>query len=320
MFFDSDEGTSCAVDRVSFRVGLGETFGIVGESGSGKTVTALSILGLIASPPGRISGGSVLFQGEDLLRATERRMTSIRGNEIAMVFQDPMTSLNPVFTVGQQISEAIVRHKKVSRKKALERTIEMLRLVHIPEPERRAEEYPHQLSGGMRQRVMIAMALSCDPKILIADEPTTALDVTIQAQILELIRELQDRLGMAIILISHDLGVIAETADRVAVMYAGRKVEDAAVEDLFSAPCHPYTKGLLASIPRLDAKGSAEGARARLKEIKGSIASLIDLAHGCSFAPRCPLSTTQCEHSAPPLEEKRPGHWAACWHSDAVVP
>ena len=319
-FFDSDEGTTCAVDRVSFRVSLGETFGLVGESGSGKSVTALSILGLISSPPGRIGGGSVLFRGEDLLCATERRMTGIRGNEIAMIFQDPMTSLNPVFTVGHQISEAIVHHKKVSRREAFERTIEMLRLVHIPEPERRAEEYPHQLSGGMRQRVMIAMALSCDPKILIADEPTTALDVTIQAQILDLIRELQDRLGTAIILISHDLGVIAETADRVAVMYAGRKVEDAAVEDLFLAPCHPYTKGLLASVPRLDAMGSAEGARARLKEIKGSITSLADLPHGCSFAPRCPLATPQCEQSSPPLEEKRPGHWAACWHSDAMTP
>ena len=247
-------------------------------------------------------------------------MEGIRGNDISMIFQEPMTSLNPLLTVGRQISEAIALHQGVSRREAKDRAIEMLRRVHIPEPERRVHAYPHQLSGGMRQRVMIAMALSCNPKVLIADEPTTALDVTIQAQILDLMRELQDTLGTAIVLITHDMGVVAENADRVVVMYAGRKVEEASADDLFEHPAHPYTKGLLGSIPQPRRRGACAGrAGARLTEIKGMVPSLADLPQGCSFAPRCALATDECRAAYPPLVEHRPGHWVACWHADRLL-
>jgi len=316
--FFTREGVVRAVDGVSYTLERGKTLGVVGESGCGKSVTALSILRLVADPPGRIVGGAIRFNGRDLLKLDETDMERIRGNDISMVFQEPMTSLNPVFTVGRQITEAVVLHQKLSKRDALDKAIEMLRLVHIPEPERRVQEYPHQLSGGMRQRVMIAMALSCNPKILIADEPTTALDVTIQAQILELMQELSEKLGTAIILITHDMGVIAENAERVVVMYAGKKVEEADADELFSRPCHPYTEGLLGSIPRLDLVTESRPNRARLNEIEGVVPSLYNLPKGCTFADRCDYATDQCNEAFPPLEEKRPGHWAACWHSDRV--
>ena len=263
--------------------------------------------------------GEILFEGQDLLKRSESEMQDIRGNEISMIFQEPMTSLNPVLTVGHQISEAITLHQGLSRREALEKSVEMLRLVHIPEAQRRVDEYPHQLSGGMRQRVMIAMALSCNPKVLVADEPTTALDVTIQAQILDLMLELQEKLGTAIIMITHDLGVIAEVAKRVVVMYAGKKVEEAQVEDLFEMPSHPYTKGLLGSIPRMDAiRGESRG-RERLQEIKGMVPSLHHLPSGCLFEPRCPHATDQCRTAYPPLEDIRPGHLVACWHAEKLL-
>ncbi|MDP1839147.1 MAG: ABC transporter ATP-binding protein, partial [Reyranella sp.] len=284
-------GTVRAVDGVSYALKSGETLGVVGESGCGKSVSALSILRLVANPPGRIVGGAIRFEGKNLLELSEPEMERIRGNEISMIFQEPMTSLNPLFTIGRQVSEAIALHQGLSRKEAMDRAVEMLRRVYIPEPERRVHAYPHQMSGGMRQRVMIAMALSCNPKVLIADEPTTALDVTIQAQILDLMRELQETYGTAIVLITHDMGVVAENADRVVVMYAGRKVEEAAAADLFDNPGHPYTKGLLGSIPHLDAAAQSNGARARLNEIKGMVPSLFDLPPGCSFAPRCGFAT-----------------------------
>ena len=316
-FFTAD-GVVRAVDGVSYAVRSGEILGVVGESGCGKSVTALSILRLVADPPGRIVGGAIRFEGTNLLALTETEMEAIRGNDISMIFQEPMTSLNPLFTVGRQISEAIVLHRGLSKREAMEQAVEMLRRVHMPEPERRAQSYPHQLSGGMRQRVMIAMALSCNPKVLIADEPTTALDVTIQAQILELMREMQDTLGAAVILITHDMGVVAENADRVVVMYAGRKVEEAEVDELFERPGHPYTVGLLGAIPSLDEAARADSRRMRLNEIKGIVPSLAHLPQGCTFAPRCGLASDQCRASYPPLTQLRPGHWVACWHSDRL--
>jgi len=305
-------GIARAVDGVSYHVNRGETLGVVGESGCGKSVTALSVMRLVPDPPGRIVGGRVLLHGEDLLRLSEAEMRRVRGNRIGMIFQEPMTSLNPVMTVGRQIEEVVALHQGLSSREAAGRAIEMLRLVHIPEPQRRAREYPHQMSGGMRQRVMIAMALSCNPDVLIADEPTTALDVTIQAQILELMRDIQQRTGTAIVLITHDLGVIAETADRVAVMYAGKKVEEAPVVALFDAPLHPYTRGLMASMPNLDAPLGA--GRGQLPEIPGMVPSLSDLPDGCRFAQRCPLAISQCQDE-PPLAEYTPGHLAACWRA-----
>jgi oligopeptide/dipeptide ABC transporter ATP-binding protein len=310
-------GTVRAVDGVSYSLKSGETLGVVGESGCGKSVTALSILRLVANPPGRIVGGAVRFDGRNLLELDESEMEKIRGNDISMIFQEPMTSLNPLFTVGWQISEAIALHQGLSKRDAWDKAVEMLRRVQMPEAERRAHAYPHQLSGGMRQRVMIAMALSCNPKVLIADEPTTALDVTIQAQILDLMRDLQETLGTAIILITHDMGVVAENADRVVVMYAGRKVEEAAAAELFDNPGHPYTKGLLGSIPHLDA--AAHSRRTRLNEIKGMVPSLFNLPAGCSFAARCSLATDECRATVPPLEQHRPGHWVACWHADRLL-
>ncbi|MEM7021892.1 MAG: ABC transporter ATP-binding protein [Pseudomonadota bacterium] len=317
--FHTRRGIVRAVDGLSYTVARGETLGVVGESGCGKSVAALSILRLIAEPPGEIAAGAIRFQGRDLLALSEPQMQDVRGNDISMIFQEPMTSLNPVLTVGEQISETIVLHQGLNKRDAVDKAAEMLRLVHIPEPERRVREYPHQLSGGMRQRVMIAMALSCNPKVLIADEPTTALDVTIQAQILDLMRELKEKLGTAIVLITHDMGVIAENAQRVVVMYAGRKVEEAPVKELFSHPCHPYTKGLLGSIPRLDVASRAGAGEVRLAEIKGMVPSLVKLPRGCLFAPRCSYATDECRAERPPLEEKRPSHLAACWHSDRVL-
>jgi peptide/nickel transport system ATP-binding protein len=316
-FFTLD-GTTRAVDGVGFTVSAGETLGIVGESGCGKSVTALSIMRLLPAKLGRTVSGSVRFDGVDLLGLDEAAMRTIRGNRIAMIFQEPMTSLNPVLTIGEQVGEAMRLHQGLSRRAALAQAIDMLRLVKIPEAAQRAGEYPHQLSGGMRQRAMIAMALACKPAVLIADEPTTALDVTIQAQILDLILELQKAMGTAVILITHDLGVVAETAQRVIVMYAGRKVEEAGIDALFAEPLHPYTKGLLASIPRLDfVAGETSEPAERLMEIPGMVPPLTSLPAGCAFAPRCPLADERCRATYPPYEEKRPRHWAACWHAGA---
>ncbi len=315
-FFTRD-GVVRAVDGVSFSIQPGETLALVGESGCGKSVTSLSILRLIASPPGRTVAGAIRFNGRDLLGLSERAMRKVRGNEISMIFQEPMTSLNPVLTVGRQIAEALVLHRGLDRAQANARAIEMLRLVNIPEAARRAEEYPHQMSGGMRQRVMIAMALACDPKLLIADEPTTALDVTIQAQILDLMRALKDKTGAAIMLITHDLGVVAEMAQRVVVMYAGRKVEEAAVNDLFERPRHPYTRGLMHSIPKL---GAAKTVRGRLAEIPGMVPSLREPIAGCAFAARCAYAVERCRVEAPPLEAKAQGHTVACWEADRLPP
>jgi len=297
------------VDGVDFRLERGRTLGIVGESGCGKSVTALSIMGLVPQPPGRIAAGEVLFEGEDLLKLPPARLRALRGDQLSMIFQEPMTSLNPAFTVGDQVAEAIWSHRDVSPRAARAQAIEMLRRVRIPSPERRADDYPHKLSGGMRQRAMIAMALACDPKLLIADEPTTALDVTIQAQILELMRALRAELGTAIILITHDLGVIAELADDVIVMYAGQVVERCSVPALFSEPQHPYTIGLLGSIPRLDLD------KTRLSAIDGFVPSAAAMPAGCRFHPRCPFAVDQCLHEAPPLTEVRTGHFAACWRA-----
>jgi peptide/nickel transport system ATP-binding protein len=314
-------GVVKAVDDVSFVVRGGETLAIVGESGCGKTMTALSLLRLVPNPPGRIVNGSVKIDGRDIVPLEEAEMRKIRGNDISMIFQEPMTSLNPVMTIGAQISETIRLHEDISKSAAIEKAVAMLRLVKIPEPAQRAKEYPHQLSGGMRQRAMIAMALSCNPRVLIADEPTTALDVTIQAQILDLILDLQNKLGTAVVLITHDLAVVAETAHRVIVMYAGKKVEEADVEELFSAPLHPYTHGLLGSIPHLEviggdvAAGEPDG---RLQEIPGVVPALYNLPGGCPFAPRCPFADEQCRSFFPPYEQRRPGHWAACWHSEKL--
>ncbi|HEX3536857.1 MAG TPA: ABC transporter ATP-binding protein [Stellaceae bacterium] len=308
-----------AVDDVSFTVRAGETLAIVGESGCGKTMTALSLMRLVPNPPGRIVGGSITLDGKELLALDEAAMRDVRGNEISMIFQEPMTSLNPVMTIGAQISETLRLHQDLSKSAALDKTIEMLRLVKIPEPAQRAKEYPHQLSGGMRQRAMIAMALACNTRVLIADEPTTALDVTIQAQILDLILDLQNKLGTAVILITHDLAVVAETARRVIVMYAGKKVEEAEVEALFEQPLHPYTHGLLGSIPQLELLGGGrEETDGRLQEIPGLVPALTNLPPGCSFAPRCPFADERCRSFYPPYEQKRPGHWAACWHSERL--
>ena len=318
-YFFTRQGIVKAVDGVSFSLNKGETLGIVGESGCGKSITALSIMRLVPEPPGRIIGGKVNLDGKDLLELSEKEMRSIRGNDISMIFQEPMTSLNPVLTIGFQIAEALILHQDYSKSQALDRAVEMLDLVKIPEPVLRAKEYPHQLSGGMRQRAMIAMALACNPKVLIADEPTTALDVTIQAQILELIVQLQEQLGTAVILITHDLGVIAETARRVIVMYAGRKVEEADVEPLFAEPLHPYTHGLMASVPQLTIMNDeGEIATERLEEIPGIVPPLNDLPPGCAFAPRCRFADDVCIAEYPPYEEKRPGHWAACWHTERL--
>jgi peptide/nickel transport system ATP-binding protein len=305
--FYTRAGMVKAVDGVSFTLGRGETLAIVGESGCGKSVTALSLMRLVADPPGRIVGGSVRLEGTELLALDEAAMRRVRGKLVSMIFQEPMTSLNPVMTIGRQIGESLVLHEGLSRGAALGRSVELLRLVGIPEAAQRAREYPHQLSGGMRQRAMIAMALACRPRILIADEPTSALDVTIQAQILELIGRLQRELGTAMIMITHDLGVVAETAERVIVMYAGRKVEEAAVGELFARPLHPYTRGLMNSIPRR--------AAARLQEIPGMVPALSNLPPGCAFAPRCPYADERCRRTEVAFEEKRPGHWAACLYA-----
>jgi peptide/nickel transport system ATP-binding protein len=319
-WFYTRQGIVKAVDGVDFAVAAGETLAIVGESGCGKSMTALSLMRLIPDPPGRIVSGSVRLGERDLLKLSEAEMRGVRGNDISMIFQEPMTSLNPVINIGKQISEALILHRGLSRKEALVRSVEMLEMVRIPEPRQRAKEYPHQLSGGMRQRAMIAMALACNPKVLIADEPTTALDVTIQAQILELILELQREFGTAVILITHDLGVVAETARRVIVMYAGRKVEEATVGELFARPMHPYTAGLLGSIPRLDLmRGETERRSGRLQEITGMVPPLFDLPPGCAFAPRCTFADERCRIERPSYEEKQTGHWAACWHADKVA-
>jgi peptide/nickel transport system ATP-binding protein len=307
--FRTDDGMVQAVDGVDIRIGRGETVGIVGESGCGKTVTAMSVLKLIAMPPGRIVEGQILWQGRDLVPLSTRELDEIRSKEIAIVFQEPMTSLNPVYTVGEQIAEVLRRHEKLNRRDAIDRTIEMLRLVQIPNPQRRVNDYPHQFSGGMRQRVMIAMALSCNPRLLIADEPTTALDVTIQAQILDLLGDLKSRLGMAIMLITHAMGVVAETTQRVVVMYAGKVVEEAPVEQLFVNPRHPYTQGLIRSIPRIDL---AAAKKQRLEAIGGSVPSLLNPPPGCRFASRCKLVTPKCLEAIPPLREVEPGHKVAC--------
>jgi oligopeptide/dipeptide ABC transporter ATP-binding protein len=305
--FRTDDGEFAAVNGVSFSVPAGRTLAIVGESGCGKSVTALSIMGLVPDPPGRIAGGSIRFEGRELLGLPARDMQDLRGNGMAMIFQEPMSSLNPAFTIGDQIVEGLMRHRPLDRAQAAERALEMLRKVRIPAPEQRFHEHPHKLSGGMRQRAMIAMALACEPRLLIADEPTTALDVTIQAQILDLMRSLQQETGTAIILITHDLGVVAEVADEVVVMYAGRVVEQAPVRDLFREPQHPYTVGLLGSIPRLDSE------QTRLAAINGQVPNPLRMPAGCSFAERCPFADTQCRTAVPPLREVAPGRASACW-------
>jgi peptide/nickel transport system ATP-binding protein/oligopeptide transport system ATP-binding protein len=310
-YFHTEDGVVRAVDGVSFEVRAGETLAVVGESGSGKSVTSLSVLRLIPEPPGKIEGGTIRFRGRDLLTLQSREMRAIRGKEISMIFQEPMTSLNPVYTCGEQIIEAIVLHEKVDRRTARERAIDMLRKVGIPSPEQRVDEYPHQMSGGMRQRVMIAMALACRPAVLIADEPTTALDVTIQAQILELLASLRREFGMAVLLITHDLGVVAETADRVAVMYAGQVVEYAPVAEIFRRALHPYTAGLLASLPRLG------GTRERLRVIPGNVPNPARFPQGCRFHPRCPVRQDRCLTDPPVLDFG--GHTSRCWRADEIV-
>jgi peptide/nickel transport system ATP-binding protein len=313
--FFNEDGVTRAVDGVSFDVAAGETLGIVGESGCGKSVTALSILRLLPARLGRTVAGSIRFEERDLLAVSEEEMRAIRGNRIAMIFQEPMTSLNPVLTVGHQIAEAVRIHAGKDRAAARDRAGEMLDLVKIPDARRRLDDYPHQFSGGMRQRVMIAMALACDPTLLVADEPTTALDVTIQAQILRLMLDLKERSGASVILITHDLGVVAETCQRVMVMYAGRKVEEAPVRDLFRRPAHPYTLGLMRSIPRL---AKATGAR-RLAEIPGMVPSLRAPITGCAFAPRCPLADERCRRESPNLRDLGGGHLSACHHAERVA-
>jgi len=315
--FRTGAGRAAAVDDVSYAVRPGETLAVVGESGSGKSVTALSIMGLVPNPPGRVVAGSVRYAGRELLSLSERELQQIRGNEISMIFQEPMSSLTPVLSIGRQLVEPIMQHMKLGERAARDRAVEMLRLVNIPEPDRRLRQYPHQLSGGMLQRVMIAMALSCNPQVLIADEPTTALDVTIQAQILELMRRLQQDFNTGIVLITHDMGVVAETADRVIVMYCGRAVEEGPVERMFQAPKHPYTRGLLAALPQLRPEGAVGDHR--LNEIPGIVPPLTRLPRGCRFAPRCDFATRQCREAYPRLEQKSDGQWAACWHSDALA-
>lgn len=305
--FFLEDGVVPAVDGVSFHLNRGETLAVVGESGSGKSITATSIMRLIPNPPGRIVGGEILFNGENLLKKSEKEMRDIRGNRISMIFQEPMTSLNPVFRVGQQISESLIVHQGMNKKDALEKSIEMLRLTGIPSPEKRVHDFPHQMSGGMRQRVMIAMALCCRPELLIADEPTTALDVTIQAQILELMLELKEQLGTAIIMITHDLAVVAEMADRAVVMYCGKLVEEAPVLELFDNPLHPYTQGLLRSIPHVNET------QERLYVIEGMVPPLTHLPTGCAFAPRCPEAQPRCHVERPILQEVSPTRRVSCW-------
>lgn len=306
--FFTPDGEVKAVDGVSFEIEEGKTLGLVGESGCGKSVTALSILRLVPFPPGRVVGGEIFYRGRDLLKLKGEEMRKIRGNEISMIFQEPMTSLNPVFTIGNQIGEAIRLHQGLGKKETREKTIEMLRLVKIADPETRVDDYPHQLSGGMRQRVMIAMALSCNPSLLIADEPTTALDVTIQAQILELMKELKDRLGMSLLLITHDLGVVAEQADEVAIMYAGKIVERAKAKAIFNRPLHPYTVGLLNSLPRVGANK-----KKRLEAIPGMVPSPLELPSGCRFRDRCPKASGICAGAEPQLVKKEQDHWVSCY-------
>jgi len=312
-YFDTVAGTVRSVDGVSYCLNAGRTLGVVGESGCGKSVTALSILRLVPTPPGRYAGGQVRYRGTNLLDLSEKQMRQIRGNRISMIFQEPMTSLNPVLTVGRQIAETVMVHQGLNKRDAYRRAEEMLRLVQIAEPERRVQEYPHQLSGGMRQRVMIALALACNPEVLIADEPTTALDVTIQAQIIDLLRTLQQKLGMGIIMITHDLGVVAECCDRVVVMYAGRKVEEAPVTELFDHPLHPYTRALMASMPSMNT--STE----RLAEIPGMVPAPNELGRGCSFAPRCAYATQRCREETPSLDAHGDDHIVACFEVDRVL-
>ena len=312
--FRTPDGVNRAVDGVSFSIEAGQTLAVVGESGCGKSVTAMSILRLIPEPPGKMAG-QIRFQGRNLLECSPDEMRHIRGNEISMIFQEPMTSLNPVLTIGQQISESMRLHQKLGKAEAMAQAVEMLKLVGIPEPGRRVNEYPHQLSGGMRQRVMIAIALACSPKLLIADEPTTALDVTIQAQILDLMRDLKTRVGAAIMLITHDLGVVAEVADQVVVMYAGRKVEEAPVRQLFRSPKHPYTQGLLGAVPKLGSSLEGQGEQ-RLAEMPGMVPSLKSRIDGCVFAGRCPKVTELCRRLAPGLETKAPGQIVACHYAE----
>jgi oligopeptide/dipeptide ABC transporter ATP-binding protein len=311
-YFYTDDGVAKAVDDVSFSLNKGETLGLVGESGCGKSVSALSIMRLIPDPPGKIAGGEIFFKGKNILNVTEKEMQGIRGNDIGMIFQEPMTSLNPVFTCGNQIEEAVILHQKLSKEDAKIKAIEMLNLVGIPAPEQRYNEYPHQLSGGMRQRIMIAMALSCNPELLIADEPTTALDVTVQAQILELINKLQRELGMGVIMITHDLGVIAEVSTKVAVMYASKVAEYGKVDQIFYNPKHPYTIGLLNSIPKLNKSKS------RLATIEGNVPPPTSYPKGCHFCTRCTFAIEKCWTEEPPVKEVEPGHIASCWRIDEI--
>ncbi len=310
--FKTDDGWLHAVDGVDLSVYAGETVGVVGESGCGKSVTAMSVMRLVPMPPGRFAGGQILWRGRDLLTLPDDEMRRIRMKEIAVVFQEPMTSLNPVYTIGDQIGEALRLHEGLSKKDATDRAIQMLKRVHIPTPERRVHDYPHQFSGGMRQRAMIAMALSCGPALLIADEPTTALDVTIQAQILELLNDLKAEFGMAVMLITHAMGVVAEVAQRVVVMYAGKVVEEARVEDLFAKPRHPYTQGLIRSIPRIDTAASAKAHKVRLQTIAGTVPKMIEPGPGCRFAARCKHAIPDCTAATPPLRTVAPGHRVAC--------
>jgi len=316
-YFYTTDGVVKAVDGISYTLEPGEILGIVGESGCGKSVSVLSVLKLVQEPPGKIVEGEILFDGIDLLQLSEAEMRRIRGNKISMVFQEPMTSLNPVFTIGYQIKEAFKLHQNIRESEAVEKTVEMLKLVEIPSPERRINEYPHQLSGGMRQRVMIAMAISCNPRLLIADEPTTALDVTIQAQILDLMLKLREELNVGIILITHDLGVIAEMAQKVLVMYAGKIVESGAVEEIFSDPYHPYTQGLLRTIPRIEDIRKS-GKKLRLQEIPGEVPNLLAGFDGCRFFPRCPMGQEICKREEPELEERGEGHLVRCWVADST--
>lgn len=313
--FRTRDGTAHVLDGISFSLQAGETLGIVGESGCGKSMTALTIMGLVPTPPGRVAGGTVRLDGEDLIAAPESRMRAVRGNDISMVFQEPMTSLNPVYTVGEQIAETVRLHQGLDKQAAMQRAIDMLTAVGIPAPEQRVREYPHQLSGGMRQRVMIAIGLACDPRVLIADEPTTALDVTVQAQIFDLLIELKERTGTAIILITHDMGAIAEMTDRVIVMYAGRIVEEGPVDVILSEPLHPYTRGLINCVPHLEAEPSLE--RQPLVEIPGVVPPLTALGSGCAFAPRCGHATDRCTATAPTLRKSQENHQVSCWLHEA---
>ena len=311
MYFHTQDGVVKAVNGVSYTLDRGETLGVVGESGSGKSVTSLTIMGLIDMPPGKVEGGDVLYRGKSLINMSEAELEGVRGNDIAMIFQDPMTSLNPVYTIGRQLSEGMRLHKGMSKKEAMDRSIELLRMVGIPNAEQRVKEYPHEFSGGMRQRVMIAMALACEPDILIADEPTTALDVTIQAQIIELMQELQHKNGNAIIMITHDLGVVADIADKIMVMYAGSPVEFGSALEIFYEPMHPYTWGLNRSIPK-----QVQDEKQPLTPIKGNPPSLVDLPDGCPFSPRCPYATDLCRTQKPPTHTTKTGHYSKCHYSN----